>query len=112
MPRSHSRQRSSGSLSRVSGNSTKRPVAGIVAANTTIAARPNRLPTSATAPNARSPAVAPKTPTAISHPITEARTEVGNSSLVSAPAAGAKVAVYGLPKGDGTLNAYWVNLFD
>lgn len=27
-------------------------------------------------------------------------------------AAGAKVAVFGLPKGDGTLNAYWVNLFD
>lgn len=26
--------------------------------------------------------------------------------------AGAKVAIYGLPKGDGTLNAYWVNLFD
>ena len=56
----------------------------------TTAARPKRLSTSATAPKASNPAVAPRTPTAISHPMTEALTEVGKSSLVSAPAAGAK----------------------
>nr|WP_320131544.1 DUF4382 domain-containing protein [uncultured Holophaga sp.] len=34
------------------------------------------------------------------------------SAWAAALTAGAKVRVYGIPKGDGSLDAYWINLFD
>src|ERR1700729_1810612 len=83
-------QRSSGSRPRVSGSSQNSPMTSAAGRNVTTPATPNSCSALATAPKMTRPATAPSTPDAVDQPTTEARTEVGNNSLTSAPAAGAK----------------------
>jgi nickel-dependent lactate racemase len=83
-------QRSSGSCPRVSGTAQKRPTTGSMGTNVQRAATEKRSPTSARAPNTTRPTTAPTTPAATHQPATDARTDVGNSSLSNEPTAGAK----------------------
>jgi len=56
-----------------------------------------RWPTWAVGAEDDDPTTAPRTPATTFHPATEARTDVGKSSLAKAPAAGAKVAAARTP---------------
>jgi hypothetical protein len=58
----------------------------------------NRWPAPATAPKATRPVTAPSTPAASDQPATEALTGVGNNSLTSDPAAGAKTEAANTPR--------------
>src|SRR5579884_1517176 len=82
-------QSSSSSRPLVSGSNANRPVHSSTGTNVTTPPMAQRLPTSATAPNSSRPTTPPSTAAATFHPATDARTDVGNSSLASAPAAGA-----------------------
>src|ERR1039458_6027314 len=75
---------SSGSLPLDSGKKNKRPANGSAGRNVATAARLSRLATSDTAPKIIRPATAPRTPATMNQPATDARTDVGNTSITRA----------------------------
>ena len=91
-------QRSSGSSPRVSGSSQNTAMTRAAGKKVTSPATANLWPTPATAPKATRPVTAPSTPAASDQPATEARTDVGNNSLTSDPAAGAKTEAANTPR--------------
>src|ERR1700686_4561922 len=78
-------QRSSGSRPLVSGRRAKSPVAAMTGRNVMAPPSANRLPTSAMAPKATRPTVAPATLATTIHPATEARTAVGKDASEQEP---------------------------
>src|SRR5258708_3041830 len=91
-------QRSSGSRPRVSGISQNSTMTSAAGRKVTSPATSNRWPTLATSPKTTRPVTAPSTPVASDQPATDARTDVGNSSLTSEPAAGAKTELANTPR--------------